>query len=247
MRKFIGLAALLAVAGCEPAAQAGAAADTYVLALSWQPAFCETSPRRGECRSQTPSRPDARQFSLHGLWPQPGTRAWCTNDAQSIAADKDGRWRDIDIDRLDEPLWRRLQEAMPGTRSQLHRHEWIKHGTCMKGATAESYFETSLDLLDAVNGSSAARLFADNAGRRLDAAQIRAAFDRDFGEGAGQRVKISCEDDGNRRIISEITIGIKGALSAESFSREQLAALILASPPVEEGCPGGVVDRVGDQ
>jgi ribonuclease T2 len=247
MRKILVAASMLVVAGCEPSAQAGAPSDSYVLALSWQPAFCETAPRRGECRSQTPSRPDARQFSLHGLWPQPGNRAWCTDDARSVEADKDGRWRDIAIERLDEPLWRRLQEGMPGTRSQLHRHEWIKHGTCMKGASAASYFETSLDLLDAVNASSAAQLFEDNIGRRLSAGQIRAAFDAEFGNGAGERVKISCEDDGNRRIISEITIGLKGALHGDIYSREELAALILASPPVDEGCPGGIVDRVGEQ
>ena len=247
MRNFIAVVLMALLAACEPAAQARAPGDSYVLALSWQPAFCETSPRRGECRSQTVSRPDARQFSLHGLWPQPGTRVWCTDDAQSVAADKAGRWRDIDIDRLDDPLWRRLQVAMPGTRSQLHRHEWIKHGTCMKGATAESYFETSLDLLDAVNASSAARLFAANIGRRLSAGQVRAAFDADFGEGAGERVKLSCAYDGNRRIISELTIGLKGPLDRDTFSREELAALIMASPPVDEGCPAGVVDGVGDQ
>ncbi len=139
---------------------------------------------------RVPTRSNSRCTGCgHSRERAPGARTM----PQSVAADKAGRWRDIDIDRLDDPLWRRLQVAMPGTRSQLHRHEWIKHGTCMKGATAESYFETSLDLLDAVNASSAARLFAGNIGRRLSAGQVRAAFDADFGEGAGERVKLSCD------------------------------------------------------
>ena len=41
----------------------------FVLALSWEPAFCETQPDVPECRSQTTGSLDARQFSLHGLWP----------------------------------------------------------------------------------------------------------------------------------------------------------------------------------
>jgi ribonuclease T2 len=246
MRKFIALASMLMLAACEPAAQAGSASDAYVLALTWHPAFCETSPRRGECRSQMPDAPAMRQFSLHGLWPQPGTNVWCSSDSRSIQADKDGRWRDIDIDRLDEPLWRRLQAGMPGTRSQLHRHEWIKHGTCIKGATAASYFETSLDLLDVLNATALADLFEANIGKRLSAAQIRAAFEADFGKGAGERVRISCEDDGSRRIISEITIGLKGALPADP-DRQAFAALVAASPPIEPGCPGGLVDGAGDQ
>ena len=246
MRKIIAIASMLLLGACEPAAQAGSSTDAYVLALTWHPAFCETAPRRGECRSQTPGDTASRQFSLHGLWPQPGTNVWCGTDARSIAADKDGRWRDIDIDRLDEPLWRRLQAGMPGTRSQLHRHEWIKHGACIKGATAASYFETSLDLLDAVNGTALADLFEANIGKRLSAAQVRDAFEADFGKGAGERVRISCVDDGNRRVISEITIGLKGALPANP-DRQAFAALVAASPPIEPGCPGGIIDRAGDQ
>ena len=39
-----------------------------VLAVSWQPGFCETRPRLPECRSQKKSRYDATHFALHGLW-----------------------------------------------------------------------------------------------------------------------------------------------------------------------------------
>ena len=39
----------------------------YALAISWQPAFCETLPRRRECREQTHDRFDASHFFLHGL------------------------------------------------------------------------------------------------------------------------------------------------------------------------------------
>jgi len=43
----------------------------YLLALTWQPSFCENKPNRKECRTQTTNRYDAKHWSLHGLWPQP--------------------------------------------------------------------------------------------------------------------------------------------------------------------------------
>ncbi len=247
MRALLSVLLLLTLAGCEPSADAGpASTGTYVLAISWQPAFCETAPRKPECRAQNAGSLDARQFSLHGLWPQPGTNVWCGPDRASIEADKQGRWRDIAIDRLDEPLWRRLQAAMPGTRSNLHRHEWIKHGSCMRRTDANAYFRISLDLLDAVNASQLSALFANKIGQRLTGEAIRAAFEADFGAGTGNRLRISCEDDGNRRVISEITIGLKGALSG-ALDRDQVAALISASPKTDPGCPGGIIDRAGEQ
>jgi len=218
------------------------ASDSYVLALSWQPAFCETAERRPECREQSASRMDARQFSLHGLWPQPSSRSHCGVPATTVSDDKAGRWHSLPIDRLPQELWDRLRIAMPGTRSGLHRHEWIKHGTCM-GVNARTYYARSLALVDAVNRSEVARLFADNIGSALTADAIRASFDNAFGPGAGRRVKISCVEDGDRRLIVEITVGLGGELS----ETPDIAALIAAAPPTEPGCPGGIVDAAGFQ
>lgn len=250
MRKLVSPFLILLLCSCQPQSQAesaGVVADSYVLALSWQPAFCETAPRKPECRAQTPASPDARRFSLHGLWPQPGSRVWCGNDSASIAADKQGRWRDIAIDRLDEPLWHALQAAMPGTRSNLHRHEWIKHGTCMAGADAATYFDASLDLVEIVNQSQFAGLFADRLGRHLSAGEIRTAFEADFGKGAGARIRIACVDVGSRRLISEVTLGLKGKLPPQGLSREAFSEMVMASPATDPGCPGGLVDGAGNQ
>ena len=60
--------------GAAPAAEKPKPVDrNYVLALSWQPAFCEANPGKRECRWQTGSRYDASYLSLHGLWPQPAS------------------------------------------------------------------------------------------------------------------------------------------------------------------------------
>jgi ribonuclease T2 len=240
MNRTALLALFFTVLSALPARQANAA--DYVLAVTWQPAFCEIASRKPECRAQRDGSPDTRRFSLHGLWPQPMSRAYCGVPASDVENSKSGRWRDIDIAFLPEPLWRRLQAGMPGTRSGLHRHEWVKHGSCMPGAREETYFEVSLDLLDEVNASPLAALMAQRIGKLVTGDELRAAFEAGFGAGTGSRLRISCADDDGRRLIREITIGLAG----DPFN-QRLADMVAASSPTDPGCPGGIVDPAGQQ
>lgn len=85
--------------------------------------------------------------------------------------------------------------------------------------------------------------FAANIGKSVAGAQIRKHFDEAFGAGAGQRLRIACKDDGNRRLIAEMTLGLKGDISAGT----SLADLVAASSPADPGCNSGVVDPAGLQ
>ena len=85
---------------------------------------------------------------------------------------------------------------MPGTRSLLDRHEWIRHGTCY-GSDAETYFRQALSLADAVNSSPVQTLFSDNVGREISISAIKDAFNSGFGPGAGDRVRLACKRDGS--------------------------------------------------
>ena len=215
---------------------------SYVLALSWQPAFCETNQRKPECRWQSGRAYDANYLSLHGLWPQPSSRVYCNLPAQVRAAGEGGRW--MDLPELDLSLSTRtdLETMMPGTKSLLDRHEWAKHGSCYPGDVT-AYFVDSLRLLKEVNASSVAIFFMQNVGRRVTTADIRAAFDQAFGAGAGNRVRVACKDDGDRRLIAELTLGLKGNIPGGSM----LSDLLLAADPVDPGCPAGILDPVGPQ
>jgi ribonuclease T2 len=91
--------------------------------------------------------------------------------------------------------------------------------------------------MEQLNASAVRGLFARHIGRHLSARDIRGAFDRSFGRGAGDRVRISCDDG----MISELRIGLRGRVS-ESAS---LADLIKAAGRRSPGCRGGRVDRPG--
>ncbi len=220
------------------------AKDSFaLLAVSWQPAFCEQRPKRPECASQRANRYDATHFSLHGLWPGPRSNSYCNVSSTLIATDKKGRWGSLPDLNLDASLLSRLNQVMPGTRSFLQRHEWVKHGSCHENGSANGYYEDSLRLMKALNASGVARLFADNIGNRLKASEIRAAFDKEFGMGTGKRIRIKCKRDGARLLIQEITIGLYGEFDAATT----LSQLMLRAKPTNGGCEGGIVDAVGLQ
>ncbi|MBK1730373.1 ribonuclease T2 family protein [Thiococcus pfennigii] len=244
-----------------PASSDGLVPDgiEFVLAASWQPAFCRSDAGRDkpECRSQTARRFDATHFALHGLWPDDlDDRAvfpcYCDQGAPaSCTQSRPGRPRIA----LSDEVGDRLAIAMPGMQSGLHRHEWAKHGTCYEddrtgpdaGAEPDEYFRESLAALEALNASAVRRLFADHLGERLTRTRIEAAFDEAFGVGAGERVLIRCADVGGERVILELRIGLAGDIGEPA----DLAALIQAAPPrtrwSETGsCAGGRVVRVAE-
>lgn len=223
--------------------QTGIINGDFLLAVSWQPAFCEQRPNRPECRSQRVGRFDAKNFSLHGLWPQPRGNSYCGVSASIVSTDKSGRWGSLPKLDLSNDLRQELSVKMPGYRSHLHRHEWFKHGTCINGITPETYFRFSLNLLDQLNASEVRNLLADNSGTQLRFGDVRNAVQRSFGRDAGTRFILDCYRDDGRRIIQELKLSLTGVLSSEA----PLSELISAGERMSRSCPAGIVDPVGLQ
>jgi ribonuclease T2 len=215
----------------------------YVLAVSWQPGFCEGKPDKVECGTQTAQRFDATHFALHGLWPQPRTNAYCHVSPELSLMDKNGEWDRLPAPNLSAATRQKLERVMPGTQSNLERHEWIKHGTCFDAGSPDEYFSRAIALIEQLNSSKAQALFASNIGKEIGGKAIRDAFDESFGDGAGDRVRIACKRDGGRNLIVELTIGLVGEIGDDS----SLTDLIAASEPTDPGCPHGIVDAVGLQ
>ena len=213
-----------------------------VLAVSWQPSFCETRPQRPECRSQTAARFDAEHFTLHGLWPQPRGSVYCGLSEAEESEMRDRRWSRLPAVPLSEDTRRALDRAMPGTQSNLQRHQWMKHGTCY-AVEPETYFRHALMLLGELNGSAVRDFFVESIGERITADEVRRRFDAAFGSAAGDRVVVRCREDGQRRLITELQIHLRGPLDDESRLGERMAAAGTRGT----GCRGGIVDPVGLQ
>ena len=129
---------------------------------------------------------------------------------------------------------------MPGAASALDRHVWVKHGTC-HGGGPDGYFGDLAGLAAAVEASGVGGFFAAHAGAEVEAPEIRAAFDRAFGQGAGARARIGCVDDDGRTLIDGVTVALEGEVTPEA----DVGALMRAAERVPAGCPAGVIDRKG--
>ncbi len=208
-----------------------------LLALSWHNAFCETHRYKKECkrgwkRLLGRSKSD-NNFVLHGLWPQPKNRVYCGLERRYITADKYKQWNKLPEPKLTAATKAKLKEVMPGVDSNLHRHEWIKHGTCY-GKDAETYFKDAIALTNEVRNSDVARFFQKNVGKRITIQRLREMVERSFGKGTGSRVELRC----NRGLISEIWLHLDG--EGDSLSR-----LLKDGKKVYSRCKRGMIDREG--
>lgn len=219
---------------------ASAARTNVVLGVSWMPGFCEKKPKARECSGQTASSPDARQFSLSGLWRV--RKTYCGVETGLREQDKKKDWLAMPELALDEEVRLELAKAMPGVASGYDRHQWVKYGTC-SGMIADEYYRRALKLPAMLNRSEVQRLFEDNLGGTIREEEVKAAFDAAFGAGAGNRVKMRCSKDGDRRVITGLTIGLGEVDGGE----DDLSAMIAAAKETKFGCQEGVVDEVGLQ
>ena len=216
--------------------------EKYVLAISWQPAFCETKPEKTECKTQVPGRFDADHFALHGLWPQPEKNVFCGVSATDRSNADQGKWDKLPEPEVSVETRARLSEAMPGTASNLQRHEFTKHGTCFPG-NADIYFRVSLALLEQINASGLRNLMATHIGATVSSEDIKREFEQSFGAGAGAALNVRCVDDENshRRLINEIRVNLKGALMEVT----KLQDVLDNSTRADGDCSEGIVDPVG--
>jgi ribonuclease T2 len=201
-RVALALAAAL-LGACDEAPQV----THYVLALSWQPAFCALNAKKAECRALDAGDFAATHLTVHGLWPNDRPNAgpaYCGVDEETRALDEPTSWCQLPEPEMSGMTRAQLAQTMPGVLSCLDRHEWVKHGTCA-GIGAERYFGETVRLAAAVQATAFARTIAGNVGREVTPEQLIQAFEASFGAGAGKAMTLVCSDRGD---LSEIRIAL---------------------------------------
>ena len=205
--------------------------------MSWHNAFCETHRYKKECkRSLLPfekGRYREKNFVLHGLWPQPRNKVYCNVEKDFVNADKHGQWRDLPCLAMDEEIDERLAKVMPGFASDLHKHEWVKHGTCY-GTDPQEYFEDAVSLVEKINASKVGDYFRKNIGKHVTLKQVRHLFDRNFGVGTGKRVEMKCK----KGLITELWLHL-------GSGSDDLSVLLKRGKPTRSRCQKGLIDRAG--
>jgi len=222
-----------------PGPQPAQGAATHLLALSWEPSFCEGHKTKAECRGETAQSADARRLSLHGLWPEPKGKYYCLADptlkAEYAKLDSASHWDQLPEPQITTATRARLAAVMPGVQSLLERHEWIKHGTCF-GGTPDAYFNRAADLVEQVNASAVGQLMSANLGKSVSVPQILKAFDTAFGAGASGAVQVSCQGGHGGSELVEIDVYLAGDVAGPS----PLGKLLHAAPGTST-CQAGVL------
>ena len=208
-----------------------------LLALSWHNAFCETHRYKKECKRSLLSfgkgKYSEKHFVLHGLWPQPRNNVYCNVEKDFINADKHGQWRDLPCLAMDENTEDRLAKVMPGFASDLHKHEWVKHGTCYS-TDPQTYFKDAVSMVEQFNNSKMGDFFTKNIGKHVTLKQVRHLFDRSFGVGTGKRVELRCK----KGLITELWLHL-------GSGSDDLSVLLKRGKSIHSRCQKGLLDRAG--
>ena len=203
-----------------------------LLALSWQNAFCETHRYVKECKKTTRGYTD-NQFGLHGLWPQPRENIYCNVSSRDKKLDKTHKWNKLKPLTLSNQTRKELLEIMPGSASNLQRHEWIKHGTCTN-MNANEYYTKAIKLTKQINNSKLGKFFSQNIGKIVTLQQIKFKTNESFGKGTGKKIELRCKND----LITELWIDI-------GSNGNDIRELIKDGKDRKSRCKKGKIDKVG--
>lgn len=215
-------------------------ADSFVFALSWQPAFCETHHDKPECSVNDSSSYQANNFTLHGLWPNKkacGTGyGFCGKYKREVSP-----FCNYDSVPMQAKTIQELGVVMPSAShgSCLQRHEWFKHGTCQTQWKADAYYQTAMRLLKDFNQSGMASFMQKNIGKTVSTESFFDAVDKAFSADAHLRLQISCS---NGRLV-DVYISLPAALPPD----QSLGALMQQARPNFRNTCGSTfeVDAIG--
>lgn len=151
--------------------------DSHVLAITWQPGFCEhdrSGPGKPECQAMRAGELQADHFTLHGLWPN---RQGCGINYGSCP----GPQLDLTPDTVDY-----IKPWMPNFNysTRFGNHEWKKHGVCQTAMSDDGYFRFAVDLVKSFNDSAAGAYVRANVGGSVSKTEFYARLAEDYGSKA---------------------------------------------------------------
>ncbi len=206
-------------------------ANSYVLALSMQAAFCKTSgTNKPECLNLTANSPYTKQLSLHGLWPNQnacGTNYGFCNNTQKKQSHCD--YPPLALNSQTEIMLKQYMASMQYG-SCLERHEWYKHGTC-QNRTPDNYYSLAINLTKQINETDLGSYIAKNIGQSITAVDFNKHFDEALGVDSSKKVQLIC----NNGLLTDLYIELPNLDDNNESSIKKL--LSLAKNAKTKTCP----------
>ncbi|WP_417914261.1 ribonuclease T2 family protein [Candidatus Electronema sp. JM] len=171
--------------------------DSYVLATTWQPGFCEHDDYNGvkpECDAMMKDKIDVSHLTLHGLWPNKKSCGTKYGDCASTPL------------VLKDETKKEMAPWMPNFyyEQRFAEHEWSKHGTCQE-KSADAYFLFAKDILQRMDSSVIGGYLKEHIGQKISTAAYQKAIEEKLGKDVADRMQIHCA---KRQYLDEIRINL---------------------------------------
>jgi ribonuclease T2 len=209
------------------------------LVATWGPTLCRSDPSNAGCKSGHVGEM-GRTFVLHGLWPQPFSDQYC--DVPKDVADRAAKLKGSDMPsvELSDDVRAKLQANLSDA-TVMAPHEWYAHGTCA-GVAPDEYFGDALTLIDQAR-TVLDPLFNQATKKGLTLSAVRDRFDAQFGQGAGERVALTCRNvTGEGSVAYEVQLSLppvhEMGIDGNPLS---LGDLLRAGPAIPATCRHGRV------
>jgi ribonuclease T2 len=187
--------------------------QSYVLAVSWQPGFCEhnrNANKKPECQAFLKGKLPATHLTLHGLWP---------NKAQCGISYGDCNPKNK-LDLSKETI-AKVAPWMPNFYYQtgFGEHEWSKHGTC-QSLGDDQYFLTAINMVKTVNDSAIGQYILAHQGKSIDVSDFKAELTKKMGINTVSRLRLVCAQ---HRYLQEIRLNLPMNAEQDSNWLQNLA------------------------
>lgn len=174
--------------------------DSYVLAVSWQPGFCEHFRYRGtkpECDALNGGELAIEHLTLHGLWPN---RKECGTRYGNCKG-PDGNARPF---QLSEETVSRIAPWMPNFYYEraFGKYEWDKHGTC-QALDPDAYFDVSVRAVRQLDASEIGNQIRGHIGRSMSVAGFFERVRQVHGNDVANNIQLVCTGG---RFLQEIRV-----------------------------------------
>ena len=186
--------------------------NSYVLALTWQPGFCEHFKYKGnkpECTAINDGKLNITNLTLHGLWPNKascGTKyGYCDRYARL----------DLSTSTVKE-----IAPWMPNFyyQTKFGDYQWKKHGAC-QNLDANDYFLTATKLVEKVDASAIGQFIKANIGNNVSTASFKKNLVSHFGADAVDRISLACSQG---KYLNEVRLNIGKSFNVNNSVQELL-------------------------
>jgi ribonuclease T2 len=170
--------------------------DSYVLAITWQPGFCEHAHYNGkkpECDALAERELSIDNLTLHGLWPN---RKECGIKYDTCRGDGTKAFS------LNEDTVSRIAPWMPNFYYErvFGKYEWDKHGTCQSLAP-DAYFDNAVNAVKLVNDSEIGLFIRSHIGAQMAVTQFYDHVKQHYGDEVASNIQLVCT---GRNYLQEI-------------------------------------------